>query len=92
MPESEELVAKLKQADPDVQQYVAALKLELKKVHSQNIKLEGQNASLEARIDAIKDNNPSPEDLPSAQELEDKIVQAARDLGYELTKVKNLQP
>lgn len=54
MPESDELQAKLKQADPDVVAYVDALKKEIAKLQKKNIALEAANVSQDYRIDALQ--------------------------------------
>ena len=52
---SPELETKFKNSDPDIQAFVDALQLELVKLHKINIKLEANNVSLDARINALED-------------------------------------
>jgi hypothetical protein len=54
MAESSDLVAKLQEADPEVQGYVAALKAENAKLHKKIAKLEAENVSLEHRVNALE--------------------------------------
>lgn len=86
MAESADLVAILQASHPDIQEYVAQLKTVNAKLHKRIYQLEAENVSLENRIEAIKDGNPLPQDAVSTEEIEQKLVEAVRKMGYKVTK------
>lgn len=85
MPESPELLAKLKEADLEVQQYVSALKAENAKLHKRIFKLEAENVSLENRIETIKSGGESDEPV-SIEEAISRLSAVAAEYGYKLVK------
>jgi hypothetical protein len=87
MPESPELVEKLKAADHDIQEYASALKAINAKQHKRIFHLEAENVSLENRIAAIKEGNADPElEKLSSDEIVRRLFVAADQLGYSLVK------
>lgn len=86
MAESPELMEKLNQADPEIQHYVAALKSEFTRLHKRIAKLEAENVSLESRIEAIKEGQPSPADQMDPEEIVRRFLYLASELGYTATK------
>ena len=88
MPESADLMAKLKESSNDVQQYVSALKAVNAKLHKRIFQLEADNISLEIKIDTIKKGvSTYPSDTSRAQ-LEADAIEAVRQMGYTVTKNK----
>ena len=86
MSESADLVAKLKDSHPDVQQYVTALKAENAKLHKRIFQLEAENVSLEHRITAIKEGQPddlAPFDEQRAIAISKDFLQSK---GFKVTK------
>jgi hypothetical protein len=53
-PLSQELQAKVKKCDPQIQKLITAFQSELKKLRTHDAKLEVENLSLKMRIDAMK--------------------------------------
>jgi cell division protein FtsB len=87
MPESLDLLAKIKEADPDIQEYIAQLKAINAKQHRRMIQLEAENVSLENRIEAIKEGNADPElDKMSIEEAISRLASMAEQFGYVLVK------
>lgn len=52
--ESPELVLKLKSCDPDIQNYISALKAIISNLNKQNINIEAQNVSLDCRVKLLE--------------------------------------
>ena len=87
MAESAELQAKIKECDPDIQEYISALKAINAKQHKRIFQLEAENVSLEYRIAAIKEGNPDPSIAQmDTAELLNQLNFAAEHLGYALVK------
>lgn len=86
MPESSELIEKLKVADADIQQYVSALKAINARQHKRIFQLEAENVSLENRITAIKEGQPDPIEPFDKDALIQKATELLRDSGYTVTE------
>lgn len=52
---------KLKEADPEIQHYVAALEKENLKLHKQIAKLQAENVSLHSRITVLEEQAKIPQ-------------------------------
>jgi cell division protein FtsB len=78
MKKSDDLEVKLKQTDPEIQQFVNALQTEISNLQKNNIKLEAKNMSLKARINALKNEisqyvKHKPLELMSLEEIDEMI-------------------
>jgi electron transfer flavoprotein alpha/beta subunit len=87
VPVSSELQEKIKTCNPDVQDFIDALRSELLKLHKHNLGLEAKNVSLSARIKAleleVEDNTRHLTDV----EIREKAKELLKDL-FEQSKTK----
>jgi predicted nucleic acid-binding Zn-ribbon protein len=95
MPKSDELTARLKESDPDIQRYVAALESENAKLQTKIAKLEAQNLSAKNRIaaleQAIEESRPEMHVNISglrSRPTEEELIREMEALGYQIMKLK----
>ena len=90
-----ELSAKLKQCDPEVQNYVSAIEAENSKLQLKIAKLQAKNFSSENRIAALEEQTKEikygsdvsfSQNSPSDKEIIEKMISTLQEYGYRVIK------